>query len=225
MIEKKSLSFDFLDENPEKIKEDVFVVPVKEKEIIFIEYFKEYYSSFSEFAKRHLMTKSPKYFLWAIWVVGIGNTIDRTATSSSNGWVEAWVTALFGGVLAGAFTYYIAGWFYQVRVKWSKGIDDIDTARNIYIFSLLPISVISIGSLFFNSISYGDDYFIKYASDSSQVDTLFAFFSLISIVYSIRISYKAAKEVMKAKKNHAIFWFIISPVIFYILIFANAILE
>lgn len=225
MTEKKSLNFDFLDESPKKVEEDTSVVSVKEKEDSFLNYLKEYYFNFSEFAKRHLMTGSPRYFLWAVWLVGIGSATDRMSTSSSSGWVEAWVTVLLGGILTGAIAYYVSGWFYQVRIKWSKGVDDIDTARNIYIFSTLPISVISIGSLFFNCISYGDDYFTTYSSDSSSVDTLFAVFSLVAIIYSIRISYKASIEVMKAKKSRSVVWFIVLPVIFYVLIFANAILE
>lgn len=155
MNEKKSLNFDFLDDSPKKTDEKVSAPVVaagptnSTDKVSFFQYFKECYSDFSKFAKEHLVASSPKYLLLAIWIVGIGSAADRLTSSNSSTWGEVWAIAIFGGILAGAITYYIAGWFYHVRVGWSKGTGTIDTSRNIYIFSSLPIAVAGIGTLFF----------------------------------------------------------------------------
>ena len=231
MNEKKSLNFDFLDEGPKKTDKKVSA-PITAKEPIsntgkvkFFPYFKECFTNFSKFAKENLVTANPKYLLLAIWVLGIGNATDRLSSSDSSSWSEVWVIAILGGILAGAIAYYIGGWFYHVRVGWSKGTGAIDTSRNIYTFSSLPISVVTIGSLIFNQMAYGSDYFDTYYSDASSVDMIFGLLVIAAIGYSIYISYRAVREVMNAQKVRAIWWFVVAPVIVYVLIFAGALFE
>lgn len=231
MNEKKSLNFDFLDEPPKKANgtpsepTPTEVRVTVDSKVNFFQYFKECYSDFSKFSKQYLVSKSPKYLWVAIWIIGIGIATDRLTSSSSTSWSEVWAAAIFGGILAGAIAYYITGWFYHVRVQWSKGQVNIDTSRNIYIFSSLPIAVASIGSLFFNQIAYGSDYFSTYYTDASAVDLVFALLSFAAIVYSIIISYRAVREVTHAEKGRAIGWFIVAPIIFYIVIFTVSILK
>ncbi len=229
MNEKKSLNFDFLDDNPKKTDEKVSA-PVAASgptpsTVKFFPYFKECFTNFSKFAKDNLVTANPKYLLLAIWVLGIGSAIDRLSSSDSSSWGEVWAIAIFGGILAGAIAYYIGGWFYHVRVGWSKGTGAINTSRNIYTFSSLPISVVAIGSLVFNQMAYGSDYFDSYYSDASSVDVIFALLSLIAIAYSIYISYRAVRDVMNTEKGRSIWWFVVAPAIFYVLIFASAMFE
>ncbi len=227
MTEKKSLNFDFLDEKPKEtggaIDAPVVVPSAPETDKIgFFPYFKECFLNFSKFSKQHLVTKSPKYLWLAIWVIGLGSATGNLTSSDSTGWSEVWTIAVFGGILAGAIAYYIAGWFYNVRVQWSKGQGGIDTARNIYIFSSLPIAVTSIASLLFNQLSYGSDYFTSYSTDASSVDLIFGLLSFAAIIYSIVISYRAVREVMHAEKRRAIGWFVVAPAIFYFVAFFGA---
>lgn len=229
MTEKKSLDFDFLDEK--KADGTVAAVAAAPAQIAptdkvnIFQYFKECFTNFPKFAKEHLVTKSPKYLILAIWIFGMGNAADRLTSSNSSNWGEVWAIILIGGILAGAVAYYIGGWFYHVRVGWSKGKGDIETARNIYTFSSLAIAITSVGALLFNWMAYGDDYFVTYYSDSSTVDTLFALLALAAIIYSIVISYRAVREVMHVEKGRAIGWFIVAPAIFYVAIFAAAIFK
>jgi hypothetical protein len=231
MNEKKSLNFDFLDESPQKAGEQVST-PVassgptpKTDKVSFFPYFTECLTHFSKFAQEHLVTKNPKYLLLAIWVMGIGTAADRLTSSSSSTWGEVWAIAIFGGILSGALAYFIGGWFYHVRVGWSKGTGTIDTARNIYTFSSLPIALAGIGSLFFNHLAYGSDYFDTYYSDASSVDVIFGLLALAAIAYSIYISYRGVRDVMHVKKGLGIFWFVVAPAIFYVLILFSAIFE
>ena len=107
MTEKKSLNFDFLDKGAAKDDANGDApAPVQKDEtddkVNFFEYFKECFTNFSKFAKRHLVTASPKYLLVAIWVLGVGNAADRLTSSNSSTWGEVWAIAIFGGILAGA---------------------------------------------------------------------------------------------------------------------------
>lgn len=231
MNEKKSLDFDFLDESPQKTGEQVST-PVatsgptpKTDKVSFFAYFTECLTHFSKFAQEHLVTKNPKYLLLAIWVMGIGTAADRLTSSNSSTWGEVWAIAIFGGILSGALAYFIGGWFYHVRVGWSKGTGTIDTARNIYTFSSLPIALVGIGSLFFNHLAYGSDYFDAYYSDASSVDVIFGLLALAAIAYSIYISYRGVRDVMHVKKGLGIFWFVVAPAIFYVLILFSAVFE
>lgn len=231
MNEKKSLNFDFLDEAPTKVGEKSSTPTAtsgsapKSTGVNFFQYFKECFTNFSKFAKEHLTISSPKYLIIAIWIFGMGNAIDRITSSDSSSWGEVWAIVIFGGILSGALGYYIGGWFYHVRIGWSKGKSTIDTARNIYTFSSLPIAVVAICSLIFNQMAYGSDYFNTYHTDASSVDMIFGLLSLVAIAYSIYISYKAVKDVTQAEKGRSIWWFIVAPAIFYILIFASAIFK
>lgn len=233
MNEKKSLNFDFLEEGLQKTAEKVSA-PVSASEstslqnndkVNFFDYFKQCFTDFSKFAQEHLVTSKPKYLLLAIWLLGIGSAADRLTGADSSSWGEVWAIVLVGGILAGALAYYIGGWFYHVRVGWSKGTGSIDTARNIYTFSSLPISVTAIGSLFFNNIAYGSDYFDTYYSDASSVDVIFGLLALAAIAYSIYISYRGVRNVMHVKKGLGIFWFVVAPTIFYVLILFSAVFE
>ncbi len=231
MNEKKSLNFDFLDDGQKKADEKVST-PVaasgptpKTDKVSFFPYFTECLTHFSKFAQEHLVTKNPKYLLVAIWVMGIGTAADRLTSSNSSTWGEVWAIAIFGGILSGALAYFIGGWFYHVRVGWSKGVGTIDTARNIYTFSSLPIALAGIGSLFFNHLAYGSDYFDTYYSDASSVDVIFGLLALAAIAYSIYISYRGVRDVMNVKKGLGIFWFVVAPAIFYVLIFFSATFE
>jgi len=224
MNDKKHLNFDFLDKDvkdTESISVDNTSTKVSseaDKKNGFIEYFKLCFTNFSDFSKKYLTTKNPKYLLFTIWIVGIGTAMDRIIGSSSDysSWGEGWAIALFGGILSGAIAYYIAGWFYNVRIKWSKGKDDLDTSRHIYIFASLPIALSTILSFLFNQMAYGDEYFYSY--DATTVDVIFLFVFIVALFISIRMGYKAAREVMGADKGRAIGWFIVAPTIFYVLV-------
>lgn len=228
MNEKKHLDFNFLDETPTKPEEKASApvsTPFHGEQVKFFEYFKECFTNFPKFAQKYLTTKTnPKYLLFVVWVVGVGTVADRVIGSSSDysTWGEAWAIALFGGILSGALVYFIGGWFYDVRVGWSKGNRNVDTSRNIYAFSSLPIALLSILSFIFNHMAYGDDYFSSYAYDGSAVDIL-VFLAFIPVaIFAIRMGYKAAREVMGAEKSRAIWWFAVAPGVFYALIIGFA---
>ncbi|HEY4498490.1 MAG TPA: Yip1 family protein [Candidatus Paceibacterota bacterium] len=223
MTEKKSLDFNFLDESPkqagEKASAEVVAHPVATlgEKVNFFRYLKECYTNFNAFCRKYLGVKNPPYLIVLIWVFGMGSAADRLIGSLQDytSWGEIWAIVLFGGILAGALGYFIGGWWYNVRVGWSKGKENVEMARGIYLFTSLPVALVSILSLALNQMAYGQDYLDYYYSDASTVDLLVFFVLLAAYFYTIRLSYKAVREVMGAERQRAIGWFIVLPSVFY----------
>lgn len=229
MNDKKKLDFDFFgqdtsEKNSSETVEVTEPTPVisSDEKLGFLEYFKNCYSNFVDFSKQYLTQEKPQYLLIVAWLVGVGTVADRVTGQDYTSWGEVWAVALFGGIISGALIYYIAGWFYNLRIKWSKGRDNINTSRNIYVFASLPVAIASITALFFNHISYGSDYFDYYYSDGTTIDGIFLFVALAAIIYSIRLGYKAARGVLGAQKNRAIGWFVVLPALFYVIVIIAA---
>ncbi|EKD63946.1 MAG: hypothetical protein ACD_51C00137G0003 [uncultured bacterium] len=225
---KKSLNFDFLDDGPKKAENTVVehsqpdassqLVSKGENDVEFLQYFKECYTDFDKFSEKYLTRKTPRYFLIAILIYGMGSAADRMIGSIGDysSWGEVWVITAIGGLIGGFIAYYIAGTIYHWRVKWSKGHDDENTSKHIWLFSGLPIAVTGLLSLIFNQMAYGNDYF---NGEGTAVDGIILFVSIAAIIYSINISYKAVRHVQKVEKGRAIWWFIVAPAIFYIIVF------
>lgn len=230
MTDKKSLDFDFLDESPKKADEKTVshavAKPVLETgKVNIFQYFKECFTNFPKFAEENLDAQTPKYLAVAVWVMGMGNVAGRLTSDNSSSWGETWAIVIFGGILAGALAYFFGGWFYNVRVKWSKGQANEDTSKNLFTFASLPISIVAVGSLIFNQMAYGDDYFSSYYSDASTVDMIAALLTIVAIGYSIYISYRAVRKIMHVQKGRAILWFVVAPVVFYILVMISGALN
>lgn len=224
MTDKKSLDFDFLGDHAVDASVSVPVVAppsdVQSEKIGFFAYFTKCYSNFNEFSAQYLIANHPRYLNTAIWVygMGIGSAYVWDSIGNETGWSDVWTTVIAGGILTGALGWYIAGAIYHWRVKWSKGQGNINTARNIYIFSSLPIAAAWIGMLLFNQIAYGGDYITIYSSNFSTVDTIFILLILAAVIYSIYISYRVVRGVLKSEKVRAVVWFIVLPVLYYLAI-------
>lgn len=224
MNKKISLDFDFLDEGQKSTEPGQATKPVSTasvspsvSKVNIFKFLKECYSDFNGFCKKYLVLKKPPYLLLLIWLFGIGSAADNLTGSLQDytSWGEIWVIVILTGIFSGALGYYIGGWFYNLRVGWSKGKRDINMSRNINLFTSLPISLTSILMLLLNQMVYGEDYLNYYYSDASTVDVVFFFVFVAAIIYTIRLSYKAVRETMHVEKKRAIGWFIVAPAILY----------
>lgn len=230
MTDKERLKFDldFLEKEKEKTtasKPAEVRKPVESAvdKLGFIDYIKEVFKDFPKFCDRYLRVKNPPYLFFIIWAAGVATAIDRMTEFEGSSWLEVWAIVLIGGLIAGYLQYWIGGAIYHLRVKWSKGGDNYDASRNIYIFSGIPIIIASISSLILNTLVYGNDYFKS--GGGSSIDILFFFIIIAAIAYSISLSYKGVMFIQQPKKSRAIIWFVVLPAIFYVLVFGAAILS
>jgi hypothetical protein len=94
---------------------------------------------------------------WAVslacWLMGISYVIDRidikmmqadVAGTHRNplteklvaSWDAYWAALLIGGTLAGAMIWFIGGWWYRLRLRWSGAVaPDAREARLAYVFA------------------------------------------------------------------------------------------
>lgn len=228
MPDKERLKFDldFLEkeqEKPANAKQAEVNKPTEAtgEKLPFIEYIKAVFKDFPAFCDKYLRVKSPPYLFFIIWASGVATAIDRMSDYGGSTWLEVWAIVLIGGLVAGYLQYWIGGAIYHLRVKWSKGGDNYDASRNIYMFSGIPVAIASIGSLLLNTIVYGNAYFKS--GEGSSLDILFFFVIVAAIAYSIRLSYKGVMFIQQTQKTRAMIWFVVLPAIFYVLIFSAAI--
>lgn len=225
MSDKERLKFDldFLEKEEEKSasakpSEVKKAVEATGEKLNFIEYIKSVFKDFPAFCDKYLRVKNPPYLFFIIWASGVATAIDRMSDYGGSTWLEVWAIVLIGGFIAGYLQYWIGGAIYHLRVKWSKGGDNYDASRNIYMFSGIPVAIVTISSLLLNTIVYGNDYFES--GGGSSIDVLFLFIIIAAIAYSIRLSYKGVMFIQQTEKTRAIIWFVVLPAIFYILIFS-----
>ena len=66
-------------------------------------------------------------------------------------------------------------------------------------------------------------FFYRHPYSTSEVNTVFDISSsiilLFFIFYSIYISFKGVRSITNAEKNRSILWFIVLPIIYYVIVF------
>lgn len=175
--------------------------------------------------------KSP-YFWYVLLVFGLSYSIDRLDRTFLkydlkgnyeqleliNNWYYYWGFSIFGAILSGLLFYYFGGWFYNLRVKWSKGTPDKETSRFIYLYSSfipsLPTVIYSIHLTFNQPKPY-----ILMNEDGGE-GIIFPLFILFLIFYGIYVSYQGVCVTMKPAKWLGRIWFLILPVFMYFIALA-----
>ncbi|MBT8292674.1 MAG: hypothetical protein KJN70_05320 [Eudoraea sp.] len=184
------------------------------------------------FFKEHFLRKTNIHENFALVFFGLGLGLDRMdrqyikldlrgkteVLDTLNSWPFYWMIAIIGGAVVGYIAFMIGGWFYNVRIKWSRGSGDLTKSRNLYLFSnfwlFTTIVVISFINFFLYDLPY--DPFASYPI----FDILSAMLILIAIFYSVYISYSGVRAITDAQKGLAILWFIVVPVIYYLFSFS-----
>jgi len=164
-------------------------------------FWKELLINPKSFFKYQFSTGENSNYTIALIVFGLGYGINKLDTQLMkfdlkgklddidflNNWIPFWAASLIGGMIGGYIFYLIGGWFYNVRIKWSRGEGNIEKARKLFLFSsfypYLVIILITIYETFRNDIPY-------------DPTTAFELFDAITVVlllcihfYSIYISY------------------------------------
>ena len=188
-----------------------------------------------EFFTTQIKDNTIPYFSLAMFIFCLGYGIDRVDTQlikadvqnnqdffyNINNWPYFWLVSVLAGAIGGYLNYLILGWFYNVRVKWSLGKADLKKSRLIYLFSSFYLYLIVILTTCVETIIYPIPY------DPYSEGTAFDNYSLIALLffsfYCIYISYSGARSAMEVNKTRGLIWFLILPIIFYLVVFAAVI--
>jgi hypothetical protein len=195
----------------------------------FKELFSLYFKPSTFFKSTVAIGKLPA-IVFTTWIVGISNIIDKidsellksgmssspaTLTGLFPQIVDSWLIfwgAVFALGAASAFLMWIfGGWWYNVRLSWC-GADEHDEheGRIIYIYT----SFIAAFPNFLLCIIYGfifPSYRIAHHSNA-----LFPSLFLVFPFWGVICSYRAVNAVFALKRIRAKIWFLILPVIVYI---------
>ncbi len=186
-----------------------------------------YFNSTRFFSERELAS-SPAYLL-ATWMVGIASAIDRIDRNLiradlgsprpgseflTESWVLFWVFTLFAGLVGGVWAWLIGGWWYKIRLRWAGATDpDKREARLVYIYASLVQALPAVLFIAIITLLFAN-YGAYWASDElwSTLLIVFPFWSTV-------VSYKGARACFDVRRGRAMLWFLILPLIFYILAF------
>ncbi len=183
------------------------------------------------FSSQLAFEKTP-YLLFVTLCFGMANVIDRidsnlmkadyAATTSSTAeiwvgiaqsWITFWLVVLLMGAVSGFFIWLIGGWWYKMRLLWSGAHKpDKEQARYVFIYS----SFIYTGPIFLTTLLYTvlyPNYLVAYAED-----IIFSYIILILLFYAIFVSYQGATTVFEVVKWKARLWFVILPILFYLVL-------
>ncbi|MBS1611779.1 MAG: YIP1 family protein [Bacteroidetes bacterium] len=170
----------------------------------------------------------PGYFPVLALIIGISSAMDRIdrrlmqldtkgkidSAGAINEWLGYWVIAFIAGGIGAIFLYYIGGWIFNLRVKWSGGTDDLYKSRELYVYSSFVSSVCALIATVILTIGNERPYM---PDDFSIFDVIAFILICASLVYSFRVAYIGVIATTGAIPKKAMLWFIIIPAILYTL--------
>jgi len=178
-----------------------------------------------------------RFLLPVAWVLGISAQFDRLDTEImrndlgetrsvwrvveplvTDGWFLYWTWCLGLGVIAAFIVYFVGGWWYRMRLRFS-GAKDLDTKMPRYLNAYSSFVLALAGLLL--TIGYTlvfPNYIAAYNSDEMVAILLPVF-----IFWSVAVSYIGATEVFSVSRSKARFWFLILPVAFYIILLGGVV--
>ena len=133
------------------------------------------------------------FFIYYILFVGFENFTKSFSTVTFK-----LITCVIVTLLFGVFLWYIIGWFYNLRIKWSGAINHDKTEGRI---TMIYISFIEMCT----------DVYIPMYINFSPLIILTILYILTSSYFSI-INYSAIKSKFGVQGIKPIFWFLIAPI-------------
>lgn len=171
-----------------------------------------------------------------VWLSGIIYALDRMDLKISNAYIKtgsiedyayltaSWPyyigTAIGSGLLSAAFAWLIFGWWYKTRVRFcGVSAPDPTVSREILFYSGLPYIIASLLVLAVSVIRF-DNYAAEFYSAGDIYSLPLYLLPLLTLIWSIIISFIGVKAKFRLQGFAPILWFLILPLLFYIGIFA-----
>lgn len=128
----------------------------------------------------------------------------------SGNWYYFWSAALLLGAISGVVLWFLGGWWYNLRIKWSgaKQRDSV-TGRTLYIYVLFISALPKVLEMLGYTFSF-ENYLAAY-----QSEMMWPLWILIFPFWGLFTSYKAVTAMYEVKKGLAMLWFLILPFIVY----------
>lgn len=168
------------------------------------------------------------FFAWLFGIADVMNRVDENIARAeigvpraswdtlqslvAQGWLRYWLLVLVFGAIGAPILWWIGGWFYKLRLRFSDAEQpDGQLARSIYVSAAFVRSAPVLITTLIYTLAY-PSYLDAYFSDEmlSVVLLLFPFWSAI-------VSYVGVQQCFEVTTWKARLWFIILPILFNIL--------
>ena len=176
-----------------------------------------------EFFARHVRIEAPLSTLLVTYLLGMVNVMDRVdqkliqkdlgkAAGMSlqllGSWGSYWMLVMLGGILSAIVSWYVGGWWFKMRVKWSGAtVVDPRQARLIYVYAYfilnLPILLVAL----YQTLRFSD---YSQAWEASEMTT--SIITLLMLVWSCVVGYLGVKAKFDVIPWRAFLWFVVLPV-------------
>ncbi|GAB2943776.1 hypothetical protein GCM10027048_05620 [Hymenobacter coalescens] len=174
-------------------------------------------------------TDRPPYFILAILLYGMGHGVERADKQLTkadlggrleqvewlNHWPSYWTVAVLAGVLGGYLAYLVAGWFYDVRLRWSGARSNLPLARQLYLYSSVVGSAAYVLNALLATFLLPRPYGVE--DDFSTTEGVGSAVMLFFMFYSVYVSYCGVVTVTDAAPRKARWWFLILPGALYVM--------
>jgi hypothetical protein len=163
-------------------------------DLTIIDVIREIFTRFEGFAQEHLLQPRPPAQLVMIWIVGMEAVAGSIELESAymgqyavTDWFHAWVRIMAGGVLAGAMRYWVAGTLFHIAVLLARGRGLMRTSRYIFLYAVVPVSVVELSLRVVQMLVYGNDYFA--GAKHGALDLLVGAAMFAAFLFSARLAY------------------------------------
>lgn len=178
----------------------------------------------------------PPFFIFTIIIfcIGVGiEGVERLFTKYDlrdnleslellNEWPLYLCLVIVIGTLGGMLQYALGSWFFNLRLKWSEGPDDIQKSKFIYLYSGFVTHIVTVSLTIVSVIYYGKPY--NTGEDINALDIIVAVLSLFSVYYSVYVSYSGVCTIEETDKLRRALWFLVLPMLAYTLVYVSIII-
>jgi len=180
-----------------------------------------------KFFKEDFDGRSSPFLFATIAIYGIAKAMDRVEKQLTkadlkgtlaehewiNNWSTYWIVVLISGAISGIIFYLLGGWFYNVRIKWSKGTSDKEKARFLFLYpEFVPSLIVVVNTLIFmlgSPVPYDSN------ADLTPSEIIGMVLVVVALYYSVYISYIGVTTVTDVSIKRAKIWFLILPIVVY----------
>jgi len=203
----------------------------------FITYWKNLFIRPKVFFENHFSEgkNDARYFYFAMFIFGTGTGIDRLDRQLTqhylkgtldqagiiNTWWGYWLIGIIAGIVGGCISYFVGGWFYNVRLKWCKADDDPETSKSLYLYSSFVLASVIVLIALINTFLFEKPYMED--SVFTIWDACSLLITVFTIYYSIYVSFVGVTTSTNANWTRAVIWFMVLPALIYSLLYFTVI--
>jgi len=231
IIAKKILD-DLIPEYPSMNKHDSGLVlevkPTREEKLI-----KKIFPNYKKIIQQFILNKPNSFLYFVIWLLGVYFIIKKNTwfipiynpnPSVFHNWFYFWTISVFMGIISGIILYWIGGILFQFLVWFSGGKSKIYVSRRIYLYTGLPVIIISILTALIQSFVYGKFFFSSSTAPDDNLNFIFNILGIVASFVTLALVYFSVRIVQKTRFIRTLIIFILFPIMLYFgfsIFFAN----